>query len=68
MYHRWQIDNELNCEKNVFYSESDSAAFRTFLQEKYGTLDVLNEAWGNCFLESDVYGLGAGICTAKMLS
>ena len=45
----WQIDNELNCEKNVFYSESDSAAFRTFLQEKYGTLDVLNEAWGTVF-------------------
>lgn len=45
----WQIDNELNCEKNVFYSESDTAAFRLFLQEKYGTLDVLNAAWGTVF-------------------
>ena len=45
----WQIDNELNCEKNVFYSESDTAAFRLFLQEKYGTLDSLNAAWGTVF-------------------
>ena len=42
----WQIDNEINCETNEFYSESDTAAFRTFLREKYGTLDALNEAWG----------------------
>lgn len=45
----WQIDNELNCETNVFYSESDSAAFREFLKEKYGTLDRLNESWGTIF-------------------
>ncbi len=45
----WQIDNELNCEKDVFYSESDTAAFRTFLKEKYQTLDALNEAWGTAF-------------------
>lgn len=45
----WQIDNELNCETCEFYSESDSAAFRVFLKEKYGTLDVLNENWGTAF-------------------
>ncbi len=45
----WQIDNEINCEKDVFYSESDSVAFRLFLKEKYGTLDALNEAWGTAF-------------------
>ena len=45
----WQIDNELNCEKDVFYSESDSAAFRIFLKAKYKNLDALNEAWGTVF-------------------
>ncbi|NOU82007.1 beta-galactosidase [Paenibacillus sp. LMG 31459] len=45
----WQIDNELNCEVNVFYSESDHLAFRTWLQDKYVTLDKLNEAWGTVF-------------------
>lgn len=45
----WQIDNEINCETDVFYSEADHAAFRVFLQEKYGTLDALNAAWGTAF-------------------
>lgn len=45
----WQIDNELNCETNVFYSESDHQAFREWLQHKYGTLEKLNEAWGTVF-------------------
>ena len=42
----WQIDNELNCETNEFYSERDTIAFRSFLQERYQTLEALNEAWG----------------------
>lgn len=45
----WQIDNELNCERDEFYSEGDTAAFRVFLQKKYGSLDKLNEAWGTTF-------------------
>jgi beta-galactosidase len=45
----WQIDNELNCEKDVFYSDSDTIAFREFLQNKYGTLEGLNKAWGATF-------------------
>jgi beta-galactosidase len=45
----WQIDNELNCEVDVFYSESDTIAFRRFLKKKYGTIESLNQAWGTVF-------------------
>lgn len=45
----WQIDNEVNCELNEFYSESDTVAFRQFLMEKYETIENLNRAWGTVF-------------------
>ncbi|MDE6964323.1 MAG: beta-galactosidase, partial [Lachnospiraceae bacterium] len=45
----WQLDNELNCEANEFYSESDTEAFRVYLRKKYGSLEKLNEAWGAVF-------------------
>ena len=49
----WQIDNEINCDAPEFYSESDSKAFRKFLQRKYSTLDALNDAWGTVFWNQD---------------
>lgn len=45
----WQIDNEINCEMNEFYSESDTIAFREFLKDKYGAIENLNAAWGTAF-------------------
>lgn len=45
----WQLDNEINCEMNEFYSESDTLAFREFLKNKYGTIENLNVAWGTAF-------------------
>jgi beta-galactosidase len=43
---RWQIDNEMNNENPECFSESCRAAFRTWLRQKYGTLDELNARWG----------------------
>lgn len=45
----WQIDNEVNCQIDEFYSESDDKAFRCFIQEKYKSLDAVNQAWGTVF-------------------
>lgn len=45
----WQIDNEINCEVDVFYSESDTIAFREYLKKKYGTLETLNKELGMIF-------------------
>lgn len=45
----WQLDNEFNCGTSNFYSESDTKAFRVYLQKKYESLDRLNEAWGTVF-------------------
>jgi len=42
----WQIDNEMNNENPEDFSDSSRAAFRLWLQKKYGTLDALNARWG----------------------
>lgn len=43
----WQIDNEL---KGVpCYCESCAAAFRLWLQKRYGTIEELNRRWGTHF-------------------
>lgn len=52
----WQIDNEMNCEVDEFYSESDTLAFREFLKEKYKTLEALNQAWGAVFWNQEYTG------------
>lgn len=45
----WQIDNELNCHFSECHCPRCQAAFQTFLQETYGDIEALNEAWGNSF-------------------
>lgn len=45
----WQIDNELNCETDEFYSRADAEAFRVYLRGKFGTLENLNKAMGTAF-------------------
>ena len=45
----WQLDNEFNCHMDVSYAPSDTLAFRQWLQERYRTLDALNDSWGTKF-------------------
>ncbi len=45
----WQIDNELNCHRNLSYAQSDNIAFRKWLKKKYETIERLNESWGTRF-------------------
>ncbi|MEE3499908.1 beta-galactosidase [Acidiphilium acidophilum] len=46
----WQIDNEYGCHSTVVsYSAAAAAAFRDWLAARYGTIEALNQAWGNVF-------------------
>jgi beta-galactosidase len=46
----WQIDNEFGCHDTVeSYSSAALNAFRRWCAERYGSIDALNEAWGNVF-------------------
>ncbi|MCQ4091464.1 beta-galactosidase [Exiguobacterium sp. LL15] len=46
----WQTDNEYGHEKSDrSYGDVDRAAFQRWLENRYGTLDALNEAWGTVF-------------------
>ncbi|MFD0773274.1 beta-galactosidase [Streptomonospora algeriensis] len=45
----WHVSNELGCHNVYDYSDDAAAAFRTWLRERYGTVERLNEAWGTAF-------------------
>ena len=46
----WQPDNELgNSHHDLCMCESCRKNFQGWLEKKYGTVDRLNEAWGNAF-------------------
>lgn len=46
----WQIDNEYGChDTTLSFSPSARAGFCAWLKEKYGSVDALNQAWGNVF-------------------
>jgi beta-galactosidase len=45
----WHISNELGCHNVFDYSDDAARAFRVWLQERYATLDELNDAWGTAF-------------------
>ncbi len=50
----WQIDNEFGCHNSTrCYCGHCRRAFAKWLEEKYKTIDNLNEKWGNVFWSLD---------------
>jgi beta-galactosidase len=51
----WHVHNEYGCHNAHCYCGVSAAAFRRWLQARYGTLDALNEAWGTAFWSQHYY-------------
>jgi beta-galactosidase len=45
----WHVNNEYGCHVSHCYCDMSAAAFRNWLQAKYGGIDELNAAWGTTF-------------------
>ncbi|HEY3904303.1 MAG TPA: beta-galactosidase [Streptosporangiaceae bacterium] len=45
----WHAHNEYACHVPYCYCEHHAAAFRTWLERRYGTVAALNDAWGAAF-------------------
>ncbi|MFC6286228.1 beta-galactosidase [Nocardioides sp. GCM10027113] len=45
----WHVGNESGCHVARCYCDTSAAAFRTWLQRRYGDIEALNEAWGTAF-------------------
>ncbi len=45
----WHVNNEYGCHVAHCYCDTSAAAFRDWLQHRYGGLDALNQAWGTAF-------------------
>jgi beta-galactosidase len=45
----WHVNNEYGCHVPACYCDVSAAAFRQWLQNRYGSLARLNEAWGTSF-------------------
>ncbi|WP_345763125.1 beta-galactosidase [Diaminobutyricibacter sp. McL0608] len=45
----WHVNNEYGCHVSHCYCDTSAAAFRDWLESKYGTIESLNDAWGTAF-------------------
>ncbi|MET3565940.1 beta-galactosidase [Leifsonia sp. 563] len=45
----WHVNNEYGCHVSHCYCDASAAAFRVWLEKKYGTIEALNGAWGTAF-------------------
>ena len=51
----WHVHNEYGCHNALCYCDASAAAFRRWLQRRYGDIDTLNQAWGTAFWSQHYY-------------
>ena len=51
----WHVHNEYGCHNWHCYCDTSAEAFRTWLRDRYSTLETLNEAWGTAFWSQRYY-------------
>ncbi len=51
----WHINNEYACHTAVCYCDNCALAFRKWLQQRYGSVARVNEAWGTDFWSQTYY-------------
>ncbi|MWC00375.1 beta-galactosidase [Agromyces seonyuensis] len=45
----WHVNNEYGCHVSRCYCDASAAAFRDWLEDRYDTVEALNDAWGTAF-------------------
>jgi beta-galactosidase len=45
----WHVNNEYGCHIARCWCDTSAEAFRRWLQDRYGTIEALNAAWGTAF-------------------
>lgn len=63
----WHVSNEYACHNFHCYCDASAAAFRVWLQRRYGGLAELNTAWGTAFW-SQQYGAWEQILPPRTVS
>ena len=51
----WHVNNEVGCHSHTCYCDTCASEFRTWLKNRYTTIDALNDSWGTAFW-SQAYG------------
>ena len=51
----WHVSNEIGCHNSHCYCDVSAAAFRVWLQRRYGDLESVNAAWGTAFWSQRYY-------------
>ncbi len=54
----WHVGNEFGCHNLMCFCDTSAEHFRSWLMQRYGDLDRLNEAWGTTFWSQRYTELG----------